>query len=418
MLAEGHQLPASVGESTAARPRRLAALAAGQRGRAAEVAERIFVALQREIPEYAGLDGGLGGDIRSVSAAGVEIWLDTVAAGRAQPATAFSAIEEGARRRARQGFDHHALLRAWRIAVNVMWSELVADPAARQARVREALPGLASLAMTLSDQLAVAVTRAYLEESARLARESERRRSVLLELILSHPEELRDACPAEISSPHLAVAVETDDLSLDELDRIGNELERKLHSTLWTVRRRSVVAIVPSRGAGARAELIRQLESVASRAGVRRIGIGAEASAPADARQSYLEAIDAMAIGSRIGRPGDRIHDFLDHASYALMLADPARARRVVARTLAPLAGLPAPWVLPTLEAYICRQGRLKEAAALLGVHANTVKYRLRSLNGSAAGVLADPARAAEMLAAIRLARLLPDPGSRDASQC
>lgn len=65
------------------------------------------------------------------------------------------------------------------------------------------------------------------------------------------------------------------------------------------------------------------------------------------------------------------------------------------------------PWVLPTLEAYIARQGRAKEAAALLGVHLNTVKYRLNELQDSLGHVLSNGDRASSLLLALKLRRLL-----------
>jgi DNA-binding PucR family transcriptional regulator len=55
---------------------------------------------------------------------------------------------------------------------------------------------------------------------------------------------------------------------------------------------------------------------------------------------------------------------------------------------------------------YLSRQGRIKETAAQLHVHPNTIKYRLREL-GQLGQLLRDPHRSAELLMAFRLNRLL-----------
>jgi DNA-binding PucR family transcriptional regulator len=80
---------------------------------------------------------------------------------------------------------------------------------------------------------------------------------------------------------------------------------------------------------------------------------------------------------------------------------------RFVKRTLAPLEAIRAPWLEPTLEAYISRQGRIKEAALELRVHPNTIKYRLGEIREALGPVLHDPARSRELLTALRLRRLM-----------
>ena len=315
------------------------------------------------------------------------------------------------RRRARQGFDHYALLRAWRIAIRVMWTELIQDPAALDPDVRQVLPEVAEEAMNFSDQISLAVTDAYLIEAGRVAREHERRRSLLLELILSRPEEAaRFEAPTELAQPHVVVVVETGDLPLDGLDAVGARLERLTATALWTVRSQAIVAAVPLRLNMRRAEAVTQLRRVFQRLGkVDAMGIGGEALDIDGSRQSYLEAVEALKYGRRLGMPGP-VYDFSDVGSYSLMLRDPDRAHRFVSAALAPVRGIKSPWLEATLEAYIARQGRIKETARELGVHPNTVKYRLREIREPLNMVLRDPHRRAELLTALRLRRLLKAP--------
>ncbi|MHB8688390.1 MAG: PucR family transcriptional regulator, partial [Candidatus Dormibacteraceae bacterium] len=384
-------------------------IAARQQSRADEISGRIFASLREEIPEYGAInDDPLIQDVRSVSAAGVVLWLEQLRTGRVPREQDFEPVREGARRRARQGFDHYALLRAWRIAIRVMWTELIQEPAALEPDVRQVLPDVAEEAMNFSDQISLAVTDAYLLEAGRVAREHERRRSLLLELILSRPDEAAlSPTPAELAQPHVVVVVETEDLPLDGLDAVGAKLERLAGAALWTVRSHAVVAAVPLRPNMRRTQSVTHLRSVFQRLGqVDAMGVGGDACNIDGSRHSYLEAVEALKYGRRLGVSGP-VYDFSDVGSYSLMLRDPERARRFVSAALAPLGGFKLRWLEPTLEAYIARQGRIKEAATELGVHPNTVKYRLGEIREPLNIVLRDPHRRAELLTALRLRRLL-----------
>jgi len=382
-------------------------IAAQQRSHAAQIARRIYTALTAEVPEYAAItDEALTADVQSVSMAGVELWLDQLRTGRMLGGRDLEPVRQGARRRARQGFDHYALLRAWRIAVRVMWSELIADPLAQDPRIRQVLPEIAEEAMNFSDQLSLAVTDAYLEEASRIAREHEYRRSALLELVLSRPEQVGSAPPPELARPHVVMVVETAGAALDDLDRIGWELERNAGVVFWTVRSNAVIAAAHLPASGDRSRVIAQVrQALPALRSVERIGIGGRAEAIVDTRQSYLEAQEALNYGRLLGFEGP-VFDFVDVGGYALMLSDRPRAVRFVDAVLAPLRGLSAAWVPATLEAYLSRQGRIKETAAQLHVHPNTIKYRLREL-GPVGQLLRDPHRSAELLMAFRLDRLL-----------
>jgi hypothetical protein len=389
-------------------------IAARQVDRAPEIGRHIYAELTAKVPEYAIIkDERLEEDIRAVSTAGVVAWLDLVRSGRLPGAEAFEPIREGARRRARQGFDHHALLRAWRIAIRVMWLELIQDPEAQDPLVRQVLPDIAEEAMNYSDQVSLAVTDAYLEESTQIAREHERRRSALLELILSHPREAAAAGhPPELARPHVVVVAETPDVALEGLDQVGLALQRRAMASLWTVRRGAVVAVIPVQVPSGRAGIVSRLrKGFASMRDVERIGVGGEASVMEETRESYLEAADALVIGPALGVALGPVFDIGEIGSYRLLASDRPRCRRFVETTLGSIDLHRTPWLAATLEAYLSRQGRIKEAAISLGVHPNTVKYRLKEVRKDLGQLLLDPNRSAELLIALRLARLLDGAG-------
>jgi transposase-like protein len=384
-------------------------IAARQRDRASDIARHMYAALTAEVPDYAAItDERLAEDVRSVSTAGVLLWLELVRSGRVPATDDLEPVREGARRRARQGFDHYALLRAWRIGIRVMWSELIADSEAQQPLVRQVLPEFAEAAMNYSDQISLAVTDAYLEEAARVAREHEHRRSALLELILSHPE-AAGTQPAEMRRPHVVAVVETPDLPLESLDRVGRELEAVAGAVFWTVRSQTLVAVIPL-SRGNRARVVKRMRDVYAALGrIKSIGIGGEASSVAETRQSYVEAVESLKYGELLGAGKGPVHDFAELGSYTLMASDVSRARRFVQTVLAVLEPRRPDWLEPTLEAFLSRQGRIKEAARALNVHPNTVKYRLgvAAVNPRLGSVLRDPDASAELLMALRLNRIL-----------
>jgi hypothetical protein len=383
-------------------------IAARQRDQAAEIARRIYSVLTAEIPEYAAItDSRLAEDVRVVSTAGVVLWLDLVRTGRIPSGADLEDVREGARRRARQGFNHYALLRAWRIAIRVMWSELIDDPQARDPLVRQVLPEFAEEAMNYSDQISLSVTDAYLEEASRLAREYEHRRSGLLELILSHPEAARTH-PKEVSRAHVVAVAETEDLPLEGLDRVGMELERRAGVAFWTVRSQTIVAVIPLMHSGDRGRAVRRLREAYEALGpVNCIGVGGEASSVDQTRQSYNEAVDAVTFGRRLDIGQDHVYDYADIGSYALMISDPERARRFVDTVLARLKAPHPLWLEPTVEVFLARQGHLKEAARDLKVHPNTVKYRLGVAREQLGAQLRDSNASSELLLALRVKRLL-----------
>lgn len=242
-----------------------------------------------------------------------------------------------------------------------------------------------------------------------MAREDERRRSALLELILSHPQEaLVSERPPELARPHVVVVAETPDLALESLDQVGMALQRRAAATLWTVRKGAVLAVIPLPSPGGRRGVISGLrENFGLLGGVDRIGVGGEASVIEETRESYLEAVDALVIGPGLAIGLGPVFDAADIGSYSLLTADRGRCRRFVDSNLAALDIDRAPWLASTLEAYLCRQGRIKEAALELGVHPNTVKYRLKAIRKDIGSLLLDPNRAADLLVALRLRRLL-----------
>lgn len=376
-------------------------------GHADEIARTMVESYAIEIPAYTASmrDQALQDDVHAVSTALVRCWLSVMSTGRPPSRELLDPVLEGVRRRAHQGIDLESVLRAYRVGIRVMWSEITSS----QAWPHEGVMALvATWTLDFADRIATAVAGAYTDEIDILARERERRRSALLNVILSGPSSEPIDAPSELDRRHsVAVARVRPDLTLDELEGAGQRLEGA-GALLWTVRHRSVVAAVAWEPGLRRTAIVRRLEPLVDGDVVVAIGLGGAAAGIAETRDSYAEAIAALRLAPVARGPGDVVFDFHEVAALAALVETPDRARRFAASVLEPLTGhMTRPWVVPTLEAYLRRQGRLKQAAADLDVHLNTVKYRLRELRPVLDPIASDGTRAATLLLALQVARAL-----------
>lgn len=375
-----------------------------------EIASTMMGAYEVEIPAYASIrDEALKEDVHAVSSAMVRCWLHVMSTGEPITTELLTPMTQGARRRAAQGVDLQSMLRAYRVGIRVMWSEITASPVWRGQVLQGVMAQVATWALDFGDRISTAVAAAYLDETEQLAREREHRRSALLNVILAGPVSEPIDDPEELELRHsVAVARVRPDLSLLELEQTGQLLEERVGAILWTVRHRSVVAAVPLPADAGRDQLIRKLGRLAQERQIEAIGLGGRAEGVAETRQSYAEAIAALRVGPLLGTSTSPVHDFQELGPLIALLENPDRARRFAQSALEPLGDLDRrTFVLPTLEAYLVHQGRMKQAAADLGVHMNTVKYRLKELRPYIDPVIADGSRATTLLLAIRIMRLL-----------
>lgn len=386
-----------------------------------EIASTMIRAYEAEIPVYAEItDEAFKQDVHTVSSALVRSWLTVMSTGDVLGPELLEPMTQGARRRAAQGVDLQSMLRAYRVGMRVMWSEITASPIWRGPALQGVMAEAATWALDYADKLATAVAAAYLDEVEQLTREREHRRSALLNTVLSGPGgDLVDP-PSELNDRHcIAVVRVAPGLTLRELDHTGRLLEEHVEAVLWTVRHESVIAVLPWPVGLDRCHLRRQLGRLTGHGGIVAVGLGGQAAGASETRSSYAEAIAALRLGPHVSNSPSPVYDHQNLAPLIALLEEPDRAERFARSSLEPLGDLvQRPWLQPTLEAYLIHQGRLKEAAGDLGVHVNTVKYRLRELRSHAGLAFADGDRAVALLLALRVMRLVEaerrTPGARD----
>jgi DNA-binding PucR family transcriptional regulator len=121
----------------------------------------------------------------------------------------------------------------------------------------------------------------------------------------------------------------------------------------------------------------------------------------AEAGRSLKRAAAAFRMGD-----GDGLLVADDHLVSLLLRADPELAADLAATRLAPLADLadgPRAKLTETLKAWLDRPGQVQAVAADLGVHPQTVRYRLRQLRELFGTRLEDPDARFELALALRV---------------
>ena len=323
-----------------------------------------------------------------------------------------AAPQETGRRRARQGAPLPEVLQAYRISFSTMWDALV-EQARRNRRPVEtdALLSAASTIWQLTDEHAVALTEAYRAATAELMLAQQRRRSALVEALLTgHPSP--DGGPVEAASllglppdaTFVVVAADTQGLAEESLPAVERQLATRGVASGWRLTPALQLGIVALR-ADQRELALDVIGELASA----RTGVSPEYSSLADTPRALQLARSALATLPP-GRVEVRV--FGTSPLEALMARNPVESRRLADEVLGTMLELPhedRTTLLETLVGYLEHAGSADAAAKVLHCHANTVRYRLRRIAELTGRSLAEPQDIAELATATYALRLLPD---------
>ena len=125
-----------------------------------------------------------------------------------------------------------------------------------------------------------------------------------------------------------------------------------------------------------------------------------------EAAASLRRAAAAFRLAAAGGVAGEQLVVAEDHLATLLLASDRGLAADLAATRLAPLDGLPAgprARLTETLRAWLDRPGQVQAVAAELGVHPQTVRYRLRQLRELFGTRLEDPEARFELSLALRV---------------
>ncbi|HTF55414.1 MAG TPA: helix-turn-helix domain-containing protein [Pseudonocardia sp.] len=350
------------------------------------VSRHMLCAISQDVAEYAGLGDLVKRDLVLTNIDTARLFLQVVDRRQMPTDSELDVLVSAARQRAHQGIPLAALLRAYRVGAHAMWT-----------RLSGALTDLDHQLLTDStlryiDCASSAAEVAYLaEREAMLNSLAEATRSTLCRLLeddFDSPRARRCALRAlglNPACPHVAavIAATTSVADPEAVDRelIGvlREVRHSMPSAACAQLRQGLVLLVPAGHTEGVSSLLRAaLRRGSSNANLLSVGISRPSSGD-DARTTIREAERARAMGE-ILFPDRVIHEYDGLGMFDLfrrneavdefvetILAEYARHDRNARGEL-----------VRTLHAYFTLGMNRRATATRLGIHPNTLDYRLR----------------------------------------
>jgi sugar diacid utilization regulator len=141
------------------------------------------------------------------------------------------------------------------------------------------------------------------------------------------------------------------------------------------------------------------------------IGVGRVCREPEDLRRGYQEAVQALRSHQRLGLSGGIAeYDRLGVERILTQLPDRHELARYADDVLGPLVAYDAAHgseLVPTLEANLAHGGRQRVTAEALGIHVNSLQYRLRRIQEIGEVDLEDPETRLNLHLALRTLQVL-----------
>jgi hypothetical protein len=401
-----------------------------------DLADETIAAIAVEVPDYArAMEGEFGQIVRL----GVEVafnrFVDLVVDEAAEDPIARETYVNLGRGEFHAGRSLDALLAAYRVGARLCWRRFV-EVGTAGGLSPETLYALGEAIFAYIDELSAESAEGYAEEQSVAAGESERRRRRLVRLLAQDPPPAHEAVRTAAQAANWPLPREIAALVAAAADApaAGEPVAAQLEGGPP-----QATGAAPADGAPPQTPSEEILDAIAARL-ARRIGgaaIGAgvggvacvfvpDPDAPARRRQlaaalrderaalgptvAWAEAAAslrrAVATYRLTGEPGLAVAD--DHLATLLLAADPALAADLAAIRLAPLDEL-APTararLTETLHAWLDRPGQVQAVASVLGVHPQTVRYRVKQLRDLFGPRLEDPEARFELALALRVPR-------------
>lgn len=360
------------------------------------VAEEIIAAIRVEVPDYARpIEGEFGRGLRvGVEEALRQFVADVGSGGRTPRKRVYIDLGRG-EMRARRSLE--ALLSAYRVGARVAWRRFWAAGMAAGLKP-ETLYLLADAIFAYIDELSALSAQGYAREQTVVAGELRVRRQHLVRVLLRE---------APVDREEAEQAARRARWPLPERVAVVAFLHGDHERLLAAV----PAAIVEPVGAVAYA-IVPDIDAP----GRRRALAGAiapryAAVGPAvpwsETRLSFLRARALLELVEEGAVEPRGLIDAGDHVAALLLRSDPRLAQELACNRLAPLARLRASTrarLVDTLAAWLAAQGRQSEVAERLGVHPQTVRYRVKQLRACFGDALDDPDRRFELDLALRVA--------------
>jgi hypothetical protein len=390
------------------------------------LADEMIAAISLEVPDYArAMEGTFGQLVRLGVEVALNRFIDMVADPGADVTRARDTYVNLGRGEFHAGRSLDALLAAYRVGARLAWRRFVEAGTSGGLRP-DTIYSLGEAIFAYIDEISAESADGYAEEQSAAAGESQRRRRRLIRLLAQDPPASQEAIRTAAQAAAWA---------------LPRRLAVLVAAAAETAAGAEAGGAPPGGGEAVPGEEI--VEAIATRL-ARRIGGGAiggaagglacvfvpDPDAPGRRRQIVAASGDeesAVAIGPtvawhvaaaslrraaaayRLAASGGASGPLVvaeEHLATLLLTADRALAADLAASRLAPLAQLadgPRARLTETLRAWLDRPGQVQAVAAELGVHPQTVRYRLRQLRELFGTRLEDPDARFELSLALRV---------------
>jgi hypothetical protein len=308
---------------------------------------------------------------------------------------AWALFEELGRDQWRRDQPVRTLLSAYQLGGRVGWRRIAAVAVAHTAPA-DTLVALAEAVFRLIDELSAATISGYVEEQAQSATERERLRDVLAERLLSDRSDTAVVAQAARAAGWTLPA-EAAVILLDPEDEPGREILARMTPSALLLRHTPLPgAIIPDPAApGRRQRLLAQLRGTSAIVGP----TVPLAQLPESARVAEVAAQTLDAV-----RPGRGPVFAADHLDAIIVHRDRRLLEALREDLLRPLEAAPPgsrAALQQTLRSWLVHMGNRRAVSEELGVHPQTVRYRLTRVQELFGPVLDDPAVRLRLLLAL-----------------
>ncbi len=353
------------------------------------LADEVLGAIAREVPAYARpLEGQFGSGVRR----GVQLALarflslagEEPEAGEDRAAQGREVYSELGRGEARVGRSLDALLGAYRTGARVAWARLA------QMGLEAGLPAgdlvqLAAAVFAYIDELSAASAEGYTAEQSALAGDRERRHRTLTQLLLSEVPAWQVDEAATVAGWQAPVTLTAVLVPVRAAREIASRWDARALLAAEDDGAATAVLLLPDVDGPGQLERLERL--LAGRPSV--VGLP----------RPWHEARLSVALVRKVRAPTSTVR-VADCLAGLVVGAEPLALEELTVRRLAPFAAVSErsrERLLDTLRAWLAHQGERQAVAAALGIHPQTVRYRLGLLRELLGDDLDDPQRRFEL---------------------
>ncbi len=385
------------------------------------LADEMIAAIAAEVPGYArAMHGSFGQVVRL----GVEValgrFVELLVGGATDEASARETYVNLGRGEFHAGRSLDALLAAYRLGARLTWRRFV-EAGTAGGLPPELLFDLGEAIFAYIDELSAESAEGYAEEQSAAAGERQRRRRDLVRLLSEDPPAAQEAVRTAAQAAGWALPQRLAMLVAAAADEPASLAAATPEDTEPAAPGEAIVDAIAAR-------LARRIGADAVGAAVGGLAVVAVGDPEAPGRRRVLGAAldgERAALGPTVpwtlagaslrrAAAAFRLteHDGLvvaeEHLAELVLAADAGLAADLARTRLAPLDDLPEgprERLLETLRAWLDRPGQVQAVGAVLGVHPQTVRYRLKQLRERFGARLEDPEARFELALALRAER-------------